>query len=375
MSSLAKKSMNFMRDVYALANEHTNGALPSTSSSKPSSNYRPSSSLSSQFSHHLNYDRPSNRPSTSYSPRLSPSPQLQPQYGQHQPVHQPHGSWSSSPDMTPSPGSWSQTPPIQGSTYQNQSPVVYPNQGPPLNYQSPPLPLPSPVISPSPYNPHVQSPGNQSHYFQPQPALSFQAYSPAPTTHQNPQIYGYPNTGPGQPGSFTALPPSPMLTPSPSSPLPAHSLPQMNQATNITAPTTWSPTPAAMELPGSYPKPPPLPRRNKIHQPPSTTSDHAQTSSHLSSGQQSLVELPTLHVSGPDATSVYYEMPADCVKPPSPSPSPSHDPESLLPMEHPKPSTQDSRHGSNHSITTLDDIHALDGKAYATDFVPNSTWK
>lgn len=357
--------MNFMRDVYALANEHANGALPTTSS-KPSSSYRPSSSLSSQFSHHLNhYDhRPViNRPSTSYSPSLSPSPQISPEYGQPQPVHQVQGAWSTSPASSPSPVSWSQTP-IQSSTSQSQSPALHPNQGPPPGYQSPPLPSPSPTISPSSYHSLAQSPGNQSHYFQPPPSPSYQAYSPPPTTHQTHQTHQthvHPSNGP--PISFTTLPPSPILTPGPCSPLPDQYAPQMIHPT----PTTWNAAAGTvMELPGSYPKPPPLPRRDNVQKLPSTTSSHLQSPSHFSSGQQSPVELPALHISGPDSTSVYYEMSAEPVQPPSPS----HGAESLL-VEHPNPklSARDSRDGSNHSITTLDDIHALDGKAYATELV------
>lgn len=360
MPSLAKKSMNFMRDVYALANEHANGALPTTSS-KPSSSYRPSSSLSSQFSHHLNhYDqRPANRPSTSYSPNLSPSPQVSPEYGQPQPVHQIQGAWSTSPASSPSPVPWSQTP-IQSSASQSQSPALHPNQGPPPSYQSPSLPLPSPTISPSSYHSLAQSPGNQSHYFQPPPSPSYQAYSPPPPTHQIHQTHVHPSNGPPVP--FTALPPSPILTPSPCSPPADQYPPQMIHP----ATTTWTAASTVMELPGSSPKPPPLPRRDNAQKPPFTTSSHIQSPSHFSSSQQSPVELPALHISGPDSTSVYYEMPAEPVQ----LPSPSHGAESLL-VEHPNPnpSARDSRHGSNHSITTLDDIHALDGKAFATELV------
>ncbi|OAG40415.1 hypothetical protein AYO21_05315 [Fonsecaea monophora] len=144
MSSLAKKSMLFMRDVYNLAS-NPGELLQSTTTSTSSQGFKPSQGLSNQFNPAYVQQRP--------LPPPHPAQVAQPTYQYSYPGPQnaqPYGHWSG-PQAPVSPLS----PQTAPNVYPGASPAPYvlPNTG------RPPSP-PSPILSPPIPQPYTSNPGH-----------------------------------------------------------------------------------------------------------------------------------------------------------------------------------------------------------------------
>ncbi|KAJ9610549.1 hypothetical protein H2200_005326 [Cladophialophora chaetospira] len=129
MPSLARKSMNFMRDVYNIA--ANTGVPPQSTLPSQSQGFQPNQGLSSQF----NQGNLHQQPPPVHPLYASPSPYVSPSSGPSQPDAQLHGKWSIPPSpisppsayVTPSPAAPQSQPPPRGSWRIPSTPVSPPS--------------------------------------------------------------------------------------------------------------------------------------------------------------------------------------------------------------------------------------------------------
>ncbi|EXJ74295.1 uncharacterized protein A1O5_02591 [Cladophialophora psammophila CBS 110553] len=181
MSSLAKKSMNFMRDVYNLAENRAELLLSTTTTptSTSSQGYHPSQGLSSQFNpaHTHQYPPPPPPPPPALHTQAPPPPTYH-YSSQHA---QPYGHWSGplTPISLPLPQAAPNVYPVASAALD-----VHPNQTPGLPL-APPSPVSSPPI-PQPYG--HQTPHGQHQY----PFAQEHPPSGPPSHHQHPSSWQNP---------------------------------------------------------------------------------------------------------------------------------------------------------------------------------------
>lgn len=289
--------MNFMRDVYALANEHANSGRPSNQPPLPVGG------LSSQFAAQQNPPYNNSYSSSYYRPVSSQGQASFPQsnvipgpHPQQVPLsQQPYGSWS------PTPPSNFPPPPIHHSL---SDPNVHHGYTPPAQHyhMGPPSSISTPVSPES----QISTPASgQFQYFPPQkPPLP--ARQPS---HQTAQWNGQPhvNHSPYNSPSSTISPPFGSFPPPVqyTNPVPQYGYEQYNH-------TSYQQT--VNGIPDPRPPPPPLPQRPNTQ--PGASSELSSHMQHHHHGA-----LPALTVSAPPATGVYHEMSAEPIAYPSPEPN------------------------------------------------------
>lgn len=292
MSSLAKKSMNFMRDVYALANEHANSGRPSNQPPMPAGG------LSSQFAappnqSYNNYSSSYYRPVSSQGQASFPPPQGIPgpgPYSQQVSVpQQPYGSWS--PALTP-PTNFP-PPPVHHSI--SDPNVHHGYTSPPQHYH---MTSASSISSPVSPESQISTPASGQFQYFPQQKPPLPARQPS--QHQPPwNSQSSVNHSPYNSPSST-IPPSVGSFPAPvqfQSPVPHYGYEQFNPNSQPQAVNGFSNVP---------PPPPPLPQRPNGQVGVAAGSEMGSQAQHHPHGA-----LPALTVSGPPTTGVYHEMPAE----------------------------------------------------------------
>lgn len=290
MPSLAKKSMNFMRDVYALANEHANSGRPSTQPPLPVGG------LSAQFSappnqqYNNSYSSSYYRPVSSQGQASFPQPHVIPGPNpQHVSVpQQPYGLWSPTPPTNFPP------PPIHHSL--SDPNVHHGYTPPPQQYQMTPTTSISSPVSPESQTSTPAS--GQFQYFPPQkpPLPARQPSQHTPQWNHQPHV----NSSPYHSPSSTFSPPLGSFPPPVqyASPPPQNGYDQYNtnpQYQNVNG------------FPEVRPLPPPLPQRPMAQATsPAPSEVGSQIQQHHHHGP-----LPALTVSGPPTAGVYHEMSAE----------------------------------------------------------------